>query len=271
MYIVTSLGDRYQLKNGQNRIGRGNDCDLQLDNGDVSRHHVMVRLDEGQVQIMDLGSTNGTVVNEKQLAPYDYFPLNTGDLVRLGLNENAPEIRLEAAPSAVAVSSAAATAVMNIQDFKAYTSQELPITKEMVGLAFEALATGDMERIKDYWDEKMVWIIPGHSPLAGRHEGLDAFIDYMRRVADMTGHSMKSEPVASMTGDGYSAIVSRFIGYRAGFNESNATKPFTKLDVEVVQVLRWHDGKVIEGRSAIFGEGANEYDQFWSSSEGPDS
>ena len=76
MYILTSLGDRYQLQNGQNRIGRGNDCDLQLDNSDVSRHHAMVRLEDGLVQIMDLGSTNGTVLNDKQLPPYEYAPLS---------------------------------------------------------------------------------------------------------------------------------------------------------------------------------------------------
>jgi hypothetical protein len=36
------------------------------------------------------------------------------------------------------------------------------------------------------------------------------------------------------------------------------------LDIDVVHVLRWRDGKVIEGRGAIFGDGTTEYDQFWS-------
>ncbi len=39
--------------------------------------------------------------------------------------------------------------------------------------------------------------------------------------------------------------------------------PYTKLDIDVVHVLRWRDGKVIEGRGAIFGDGTTEYDQFW--------
>jgi hypothetical protein len=34
--------------------------------------------------------------------------------------------------------------------------------------------------------------------------------------------------------------------------------------VELVQVLRWQNGKIVEGRTAIFGEGLAEYDQFWS-------
>jgi hypothetical protein len=33
-----------------------------------------------------------------------------------------------------------------------------------------------------------------------------------------------------------------------------------------VHVLRWKDGKVLAGKGAIFGDGATEYDQFWSNS-----
>ena len=36
------------------------------------------------------------------------------------------------------------------------------------------------------------------------------------------------------------------------------------MDIEVVHVLRWRDGKVIAGRGAIFGDETTEYDQFWS-------
>ena len=38
------------------------------------------------------------------------------------------------------------------------------------------------------------------------------------------------------------------------------------MDIEVAHVLRWRDGKVIAGKGAIFGDGATEYDQFWSRS-----
>jgi uncharacterized protein len=36
------------------------------------------------------------------------------------------------------------------------------------------------------------------------------------------------------------------------------------LSIDVVHVLRWRDGKVIEGKGAIFGDGTNNYDLFWS-------
>ena len=37
-----------------------------------------------------------------------------------------------------------------------------------------------------------------------------------------------------------------------------------KLDINVIHYLRWRDGKVIEGRGAIFGDGTAQYDAFWS-------
>ncbi len=38
------------------------------------------------------------------------------------------------------------------------------------------------------------------------------------------------------------------------------------MDIEVAHVLRWRHGKVIAGKGAIFGDGTEEYDQFWSNS-----
>jgi hypothetical protein len=65
-----------------------------------------------------------------------------------------------------------------------------------------------------------------------------------------------------MTSDDYSADVTHNLGYRAGY-EDVGTVPYTKLDINVVHVLRWRNGQVIEGRGAIFGDGTTQYDQFW--------
>lgn len=48
-------------------IGRATDCDLQLDSEFVSRHHCELLLDhrDHAVRVRDLGSQNGTYVNEK--------------------------------------------------------------------------------------------------------------------------------------------------------------------------------------------------------------
>ena len=66
-----------------------------------------------------------------------------------------------------------------------------------------------------------------------------------------------------MVSDEYSTDVTHNVGYPRG---ERGTERFQlqKLDIDVVHVLRWRDGKVIEGRGAIFGDGTTEYDQFWS-------
>lgn len=135
------------------------------------------------------------------------------------------------------------------------------ITPEHVLNAYQALASGDAERIKQYWDEKMVWQVPGHNRLSGWYEGLDQFLSFMGKVGDLSGRSFNMDAIAGqviVTGE-YSADLTRNRGHRA----EDAAKT---MDIEVVHVLRWRDGKVIAGKGAIFGDGTTEYDQFWSRS-----
>jgi hypothetical protein len=89
----------------------------------------------------------------------------------------------------------------------------------------------------------------------------------MGQVGALSANSFNMESVAVMTSDDYSADVTHNVGYRAGF-EGKGTVPYGKLDIDVVHVLHWRDGKVIEGRGAIFGDGTNDYDLFWAPRSG---
>lgn len=137
------------------------------------------------------------------------------------------------------------------------------VTPELVGKAYEALASGDMDQIRQYWAEDMNWLVPGHNPLSGWYHGVEAFVGFMSQVGALSNHSFNMTPIAVMTSDEYSTDVTRNIGFRSG-SEGSGEQPYRKLDIEVAHVLRWRDGKVIEGRGAIFGDGTTQYDQFWS-------
>lgn len=51
----------------------------------VSRRHLyLVRHHNGQVLVGDLGSSNGTYLNEDRLLPEQLYPLDNGDVLRLG-------------------------------------------------------------------------------------------------------------------------------------------------------------------------------------------
>ena len=76
------LGKRYEMQCGDEvTIGRGADCRIQVDRDSVSRRHASVTFTPEGWQVADLGSTNGSYVND---APISTCRLQDGDLVKIG-------------------------------------------------------------------------------------------------------------------------------------------------------------------------------------------
>jgi hypothetical protein len=63
-------------------IGRADDCQLVLDDDYVSTHHARISRSESYDVIEDLGSTNGTFVNNQRIAVPTQ--IGVGDSVRIG-------------------------------------------------------------------------------------------------------------------------------------------------------------------------------------------
>ncbi len=53
----------FDLPQGTTHIGRSLDCQVTLDDPQVSRHHAALTVDEGSVRLADLGSRNGVTVD----------------------------------------------------------------------------------------------------------------------------------------------------------------------------------------------------------------
>ena len=71
----------YELQGPVTLLGRGTDCDLRLVDPGVSRHHAELRVENDQVVLVDLSSTNGTFVNGQ---PIRRVALTDGTHVSLG-------------------------------------------------------------------------------------------------------------------------------------------------------------------------------------------
>jgi len=71
----------YQLVQGANVIGRGQDAQFRLADTGVSRRHLEISWDGQQATLSDLGSTNGTTVNG---TPVQTWQLADGDTIRVG-------------------------------------------------------------------------------------------------------------------------------------------------------------------------------------------
>ncbi|KKB98741.1 FhaA domain-containing protein [Mycolicibacter arupensis] len=77
-------GRTYQLHEGANVVGRGQDAQFRLPDTGVSRRHLEIRWDGRVALLSDLNSTNGTTVNN---APVQEWQLADGDVIRLGHSE----------------------------------------------------------------------------------------------------------------------------------------------------------------------------------------
>jgi pSer/pThr/pTyr-binding forkhead associated (FHA) protein len=80
--IVMPSGDRIQLTNDTNLIGRLSDCVVIISDGNTSRHHAQITRSGSGFVIADLGSTNGTSVNGERLVA-DHR-LADGDIITVG-------------------------------------------------------------------------------------------------------------------------------------------------------------------------------------------
>jgi len=76
-------GQRFELVSPSLLLGRGDDCDLVLDDPQISRHHARLNWEAGSWFVEDLGSTNGTRVNSMSVTGERHL-LNPGGLLSLG-------------------------------------------------------------------------------------------------------------------------------------------------------------------------------------------
>ncbi|RKS80334.1 type III secretion system (T3SS) inner membrane Yop/YscD-like protein [Motilibacter peucedani] len=74
-------GARVPLRQGVTVIGRGSEADLRLDDPGVSRRHASLQVAGSRARLLDLGSTNGTIVAGQRVRDTD---LRDGDTVVLG-------------------------------------------------------------------------------------------------------------------------------------------------------------------------------------------
>ena len=81
LHLDDGSGRTYQLKNGSNVIGRGQEAEFRVADTGVSRRHLEITWDGTVAMLADLGSTNGTTVNGSAVQNWQ---LADGDMVRAG-------------------------------------------------------------------------------------------------------------------------------------------------------------------------------------------
>jgi hypothetical protein len=80
--MLVGGGKRTVLSGDRVTIGRSRECDVTLDDANVSRRHAELRREGGSWVVADLGSTNGVKVNGHRVSQQ---PLQPGDEITLGI------------------------------------------------------------------------------------------------------------------------------------------------------------------------------------------
>lgn len=92
--VVFDLVDAVMLGHAHSASGGYTSIDLSpfdVYEMGVSRRHALLQLDSDRLVLIDNHSTNGTLLNRKQMQPGVPYPLRNGDIIGLGLLE----LRLE--------------------------------------------------------------------------------------------------------------------------------------------------------------------------------
>lgn len=88
-YLVVTTGTRrgaeFTLGSASLTIGRGDDCEVQIDEPAASRRHAVIERRREAFVLRDLGSTNGTHL--RRLLHGKEAVLRDGDHFRIGLTE----------------------------------------------------------------------------------------------------------------------------------------------------------------------------------------
>ena len=78
---LTLHGEVHELTKSRLVIGRSKECDLQVQDPNISRRHAEVRLEGSGYWLVDLDSTNGLQVNGRHTSR---AKLESGDRITIG-------------------------------------------------------------------------------------------------------------------------------------------------------------------------------------------
>lgn len=106
-----SCGQIVDIEHPETVVGRHRECQLRIPSADVSRRHCILRIDDGQLTVEDLGSMNGTHINGERIvgvrAVQDGDKLEIGPVL-FGVRHYQPETHVtQIKPDTVKVTSAA--------------------------------------------------------------------------------------------------------------------------------------------------------------------
>ncbi|QDU87498.1 Oxoglutarate dehydrogenase inhibitor [Pirellulimonas nuda] len=144
-------GAEIPLKKDQFLIGRSKECTLRAGSEAISRKHCLIALADGRATIRDLGSRNGTIVNEKKIG--GETSLNHGDEIQVGplkFRFEAAEIKSGKQPKVANVADAVGRAASQAKSTERGSEGvfEDDISKWLIGPSHSDLASNETQTMQ---------------------------------------------------------------------------------------------------------------------------
>ena len=118
--------------------------------------------------------------------------------------------------------------------------------------ALDGYNRGDFAALRSFLSDDIVWHVGGHHPLSGDYRGRDAVVEYCAKALELTGGTLRGEPLEILVDERHAGVFNRVTGERNG----------RKLDTVLAQAVTFDD----QGRWTEYWALADEQDRvdvFW--------
>jgi uncharacterized protein len=123
---------------------------------------------------------------------------------------------------------------------------------EVVRRFYQALADRDLDAARSCFAPDAVWVLPGRSPIAGRHEGWQAIRDeFLAKLAPLSGGTFRARLIDVAVGNDYIVAV----------QHATAESKGRHLDITGCQLMSVKAGLIVEVRGHYSDQEA--LDRFW--------
>lgn len=84
----------------------------------------------------------------------------------------------------------------------------------MIRRALEVYNSGDHDAMRGFLSPDILWHVGGNHEMSGDYVGVDAVIEYLRRVRHETAGTLRVEPAEILANDRHASIFMRVSAYR---------------------------------------------------------
>lgn len=123
---------------------------------------------------------------------------------------------------------------------------------DVVRRGYQAFNTGDIKALNELFDAKASWHTPGHSPIAGNHQGREAVFAQFGRYGGDTEGTFKAALKQVLASDD---------GRVVGLHHNSGQRNGQRLDVDCCIEFQVRDGRIVSGREHFFD--LYTWDAFW--------